>query len=62
MRVNELELPPKPSGPTGPCQMYRDQRGRGFDYPICAGDCESGTCKTTVKVRGNRFKATCTCG
>lgn len=55
------ELPPKPSRPTGPCQLYREQRGRGFEYPVCAGDCDSGTCGVVVSVKGNRFKAECVC-
>ena len=55
------ELPEKPAEPSGTCRLYRDQIGHAFPYPICAGECERGDCKTIVSVRGERIKAQCDC-
>ncbi len=54
-------LPELPDKPTGSCRLYRDQIGHAFPYPICAGDCQSGRCKTTVSVRGDRIRVECSC-
>lgn len=55
-------LPDLPKTPTGPCQMYRQQRGRGFFYPICAGKCDKGKCKTIITADSKgRIVARCKC-
>jgi len=55
------ELPELPAAPKGKCQMYKQQRGHGFWYPVCAGECKKGACKTIVTVEKESATAECDC-
>lgn len=55
------KLPKLPEDPKGPCQMYQQQHGHGFSYPVCAGTCANGNCRTIINVRGKRVTAKCDC-
>ena len=57
-----MRLPEKPAEPKGACRLYRDKIGHAFPYPICAGSCERGECKTYVSVKGEKITAKCECG
>jgi hypothetical protein len=55
------ELPTLPRNPKGKCRMYKEQRGHGFYYPVCAGDCTTGKCRTIVEVGKRSVSARCEC-
>jgi hypothetical protein len=55
------KLPPLPRKPKGPCQMYKKQHGHGFEYPVCAGECPSGTCTTITEAGPRSVTARCVC-
>jgi len=54
------ELPKDP--PKGNCQPYKQNKGHGFSYPVCAGACTpAGPCKTTVNVTKELVTLCCDC-
>jgi hypothetical protein len=55
------KLPPLLRKPKGPCQMYKRQHGHGFEYPVCAGECPSGTCTTITEAGPQSVTARCVC-
>lgn len=55
------ELPKLPRKPKGECQMYQQQHGHGFPYPVCAGECTKGKCTTTVTAKPGSVVAECEC-
>ncbi len=52
-----------PKDPKEDRRLYREQRGVGFWYPVCAGPCPSGKgkCKKTVEIVRDECLARCHC-
>jgi hypothetical protein len=55
------DLPRLPRRPKGPCRLYSQQHGRGFYYPVCAGECKTGKCSTTITAKPGSVVAECDC-